>query len=85
MAGTIFEDIENDEFPNIMRFAAQVFVAGLLGPQHGVQVGTGGGGSQSDMPWRDKDEDIKDFALRCLIHGRKLYKASRRRYRMGKH
>ena len=85
LAGTIFEDIENDEFPNIMRFAAQVFVAGLLGPQQGVQVGTGGGGSQSDMPWKDKDEDIKDYALRCLKYGRKLYKASRPRYRMGRH
>jgi Plasmid recombination enzyme. len=77
LSGSIFEDIENDEFPSIMKTAAEVFVAGILGPEHPVQVGTGGGGSQSGLPWRDKDEDLIDFALRCLKCGRKMYKSAK--------
>ena len=78
LAGSIFEDIEQDEFPNIMKTAAEVFIAGALGPKYPVQVGTGSGGSESKMPWRDKDEDLTDYALRCLKFGRKLYKSAKR-------
>ena len=28
-------------------------------------VATGGGGSQSDLPWRDKNEDDLQWARRC--------------------
>ena len=80
LSGSIFEDIENDEFPDIMKTAAQVFIAGVLGPKYPVQVGTGGGGSESKMPWKDKDEDITDYALRCLKFGRKLYKSTKPKY-----
>ena len=31
-----------------------------------VQASGGGGGSTSDMPWRDRDEDIAKYLLRCL-------------------
>ena len=77
LAGSIFEDIENDDFSEIMKMAAEVFIAGVLGPQYPVQIGTGGGGSESKLPWRDKDEDLTDYALRCLKYGRKLYKSSK--------
>ena len=83
LAGTIFEDIENDEFPEIMKMAAQVFIAGILGPEHPVQISGGGGGSESKMPWRDKDEDLRDYALRCLKFVRKLYKSSKGTKRSG--
>lgn len=79
LAGSIFEDIENDEFPNIMKAAAEVFIAGVLGPKYPLQVGTGGGGSESKKPWRDKDEDLTEYALRCLKFGRKLYKSAKRK------
>lgn len=78
LADTIFEDIDQDDFEGIMKTAAEVFIAGILGPQYPVQISGGGGGSESKMPWKDKDEDIRDYALRCLKSGRKLYKSAKK-------
>ena len=78
LADTIFEDIDEDDFEGIMKTAAEVFIAGILGPQHPVQVSGGGGGSESKLPWKDKDEDLRDYALRCLKFGRKLYKSAKK-------
>lgn len=78
LADTIFEDIDEDDFEGIMKTAAEVFIAGILGPQYPVQISGGGGGSESKMPWKDKDEDIRDYALRCLKFGRKLYKSAKK-------
>ncbi|MBS5528006.1 MAG: relaxase [Prevotella sp.] len=50
-----------DELTN---FAAAVFTM-LIGGVEQAPVSSGGGGSQSDLPWRDKDEDDRDFARRC--------------------
>lgn len=78
LADTIFEDIDEDDFEGIMKTAAEVFIAGILGPQYPVQISGGGGGSESKMPWKDKDEDVRDYALRCLKFGRKLYKSAKK-------
>ena len=78
LADTIFEDIDEDDFEGIMKTAAEVFIAGILGPQYPVQVSGGGGGSESKLPWKDKDEDLRDYALRCLKYGRKLYKSAKK-------
>ncbi len=78
LADTIFEDIDEDDFEGIMKTAAEVFIAGILGPQYPVQISGGGGGSESKMPWKDKNEDIRDYALRCLKFGRKLYKSAKK-------
>ena len=78
LADTIFEDIDEDNFEGIMKTAAEVFIAGILGPQYPVQISGGGGGSESRMPWKDKDEDLRDYALRCLKFGRKLYKSAKK-------
>lgn len=43
--------------------AVAIFV-GLLDTPN-VATGGGGGGSQSDLPWRDKDEDDLQWARRC--------------------
>ena len=43
--------------------AVAIFV-GLIGGDEIVATG-GGGGSQSDLPWRDKNEDELDWARRC--------------------
>ncbi|MDO4995464.1 MAG: MobV family relaxase [Bacteroidales bacterium] len=83
LADTIFEDIDQDDFPGIMKTAAEVFIAGILGPEYPVQISCGGGGSESKMPWKDEDEDIRDYALRCLKFGRKLYKSSKKTQRSG--
>lgn len=45
--------------------AKELFLAGVNGAAN-VQASGGGGGSISDMPWRDKDEDLAKYLLRCL-------------------
>lgn len=45
--------------------AKELFLAGINGAAN-VQASGGGGGSTSDMPWRDKDEDLAKYLLRCL-------------------
>ena len=43
--------------------AVAIFVGMLDTPT--VSTGGGGGGSQSDLPWRDKDDDDLQWARRC--------------------
>jgi hypothetical protein len=43
--------------------AVSIFV-GLLAAQ---DVNVGGGGSQSDLPWRDKDDDDMKWARKCAL------------------
>lgn len=45
--------------------AVSIFV-GLLAAQE-ANVGSGGGGSQSDLPWRDKDDDDMKWARKCAL------------------
>ena len=64
-------DCFNDEFDDrfvsnsqeLTDMAVAIFV-GLLDTPN-VATGGGGGGSQSDLPWRDKDEDDLQWARRC--------------------
>ena len=44
--------------------AVALFI-GLLETPNVATGGGGGGGSQSDLPWRDKDEDDLQWARRC--------------------
>ena len=50
--------------------AVAIFVGLLETPN--VATGSGGGGSQSDLPWRDKDEDDLQWARRCARAARRL-------------
>ena len=45
--------------------ADSIFV-GLLAAQE-VNMGSGGGGSQSELPWRDKDDDDLKWARKCAL------------------
>lgn len=64
-------DCFNDEFDyrfvsnshELTDMAVAIFV-GLLDTPN-VATGGGGGGSQSDLPWKDKDEDDLQWARRC--------------------
>ena len=64
-------DCFNDEFDyrfvvnsqELTDMAVAIFVGLLETPN--VATGGGGGGSQSDLPWRDKDEDDLQWARRC--------------------
>ncbi|MCB6980518.1 relaxase [Bacteroides uniformis] len=56
-------DVENtNELANL---ASAIFV-GLLSAAGGDgSISSGGGGGQSDLPWRDKDDDDMKWAQRC--------------------
>ena len=64
-------DFFNEEFDyrevansrELTDMAVALFVGMLDTPA--VSAGGGGGGSQSDLPWRDKDEDDLQWARRC--------------------
>lgn len=64
-------DCFNDEFDyrivansqELTDMAVAIFVGLLETPN--VATGGGGGGPQSDLPWRDKDEDDLQWARRC--------------------
>lgn len=64
-------DYFNDEFDyrevansrELTDMAVALFVGMLDAPA--VSAGGGGGGSQSDLPWRNKDEDDLQWARRC--------------------
>ena len=64
-------DYFNDEFDyrevanssELTDIAVAIFVGMLDTPA--VSTGGGGGGSQSDLPWRDKDDDDLQWARRC--------------------
>ena len=64
-------DCFNDEFDyrfvancqELTDMAVAIFVGLLETPN--VATGGGGGGLQSDLPWRDKDEDDLQWARRC--------------------
>lgn len=56
-----YTSITNSE--QLKDYAVSIFI-GLMNAQD-VQTGSGGGGSQSDLPWRDKDDDDLEWARRC--------------------
>ena len=64
-------DCFNDEFDyrhtanslELTDMAVAIFVGLIETPN--VVTGGGGGGSQSDLPWRDKDEDDLQWVRRC--------------------
>ena len=54
-----------------------VFIAGLNGATS-MAPSSGGGGTSNDMPWRDKDEDLLDWARRAMRYAHtKHYPGSR--------
>ena len=56
-----YRDTENCQ--ELTDMAVAIFVGLLETPN--VATGGGGGGSQSDLPWRDKDENDLQWARRC--------------------
>lgn len=56
-----YRDTENSQ--ELTDMAVAIFVGLLETPN--VATGSGGGGSQSDLPWRDKDDDDLQWARRC--------------------
>lgn len=48
----------------LTNLAAAIFVE--LAALNQASVSGGGGGSQSELPWRDKEEDDMKWARRCM-------------------
>lgn len=61
---TLIDDAMYMRFDDVLSTAVRVFINGIDGATGITQ--TGGGGTSNDMPWRDKDEDLMDFARRCM-------------------
>lgn len=62
---TIIEDMCDMRFKDVLGTAVKMFIEGINGATSITQSG-GGGGSNSELPWRNKDEDIFSFARRCM-------------------
>ncbi len=66
----------NDEFDyrtilnwdDLINMSVGLFVEVVLGPEAQPTVGTGGGGSNNDLPRRKDDEDNMKWARRCAQH-----------------
>ena len=62
---TFIDDRNFLRFNDVLDRGRRVFLAGLDGATGVAQV-SGGGGTSNDMPWRDKDEDLQDYARRVM-------------------
>lgn len=58
----------------VVDYAKDIFIKCVDGATN-IQESAGGGGSTSDLPWRDKDEDLNDFFRRCLLFASKTVRA----------
>ena len=74
---TFIDDRNFLRFNDVLDRGRRVFLAGLDGSTS-VAQGSGGGGTSNDMPWRDKDEDLMDYARRVMRYAHaKYYPGSR--------
>ena len=58
----------------VMELTKDVFIKCIDGATN-IQESGGGGGSTSNLPWRDKDEDLDDYLRRCLLFASKAVHA----------
>ena len=74
---TFIDDRNFLRWEDVLNRGLQVFLAGLDGAT-GIAQFSGGGGTSNDMPWRDKDEDLMDYARRVMRYAHaKYYPGSR--------
>lgn len=78
---TFIDDANYLRWNDVLATAVQVLVAGIDGATTVAQGG--GGGTSSDLPWRDKDEDYLDYARRCMrfAHAKHYPSRSQMNYR----
>ena len=62
---TFIDDRDYMRFDDVLNTARRVFVQGLNGATS-MAPSSGGGGSTSDMPWRERDEDYLHWARRAM-------------------
>lgn len=62
---TFIDDRNYLRWEDVLNTGLHVFIAGLNGATS-MAPSSGGGGTSNDMPWRDKDEDLLDWARRAM-------------------
>ena len=62
---TFIDDCNFLRWKDVFTTGLRVFMNGIDGATSVAQT-SGGGGTSSDMPWRDKDEDFLDWARRAM-------------------
>ena len=62
---TFIDDRNFLRWNDVLKTGMQVFLAGINGATSVAQT-SGGGGTTSNMPWRDKDEDYLHWAWRAM-------------------
>ena len=66
---------------DVLKTGIHVFIAGFKGASS-LAPSSGGGGTSNDMPWRDKDEDLRDYARRVMRYAHaKCYSTNRHKRR----
>ncbi|MCQ2148205.1 MAG: hypothetical protein MJZ16_11935, partial [Bacteroidales bacterium] len=78
---SFIDDANFLRWKDVLESGVKALIAGIDGATTVAQGG--GGGTSSDLPWRDKDEDYLDFARRCMrfAHVKHYPKKSRMTYR----
>ncbi len=64
---TFIDDRNFLRWEDVLKTGLRVFIAGINGATS-VAPSSGGGGTSSDMPWRDKDEDYLHWARRAMLY-----------------
>ena len=62
---TFIDDCNFQRWKDVFTTGLRVFMNGIDGATSVAQT-SGGGGTSSDMPWRDKDEDYLHWAYRAM-------------------
>ena len=62
---TFIDDYNFQRWKDVFATGLRVFMDGIDGATSVAQT-SGGGGTSSDMPWRDKDEDYLHWAYRAM-------------------
>ena len=74
---TFIDDYNFLRWKDVLSTGLRGFIAGINGATS-VAPSSGGGGTSSDMPWREKDEDLQDYARRVMRYAHaKCYPGSR--------
>ena len=74
---TFIDDYNFQRWKDVFTTGLRVFMNGIDGATSVAQT-SGGGGTSSDMPWRDRDEDFLHFAHRVMLYAHaKCYPGNR--------
>lgn len=74
----VFDSKKIDNWDDLTSMSVRLFT-GVLLPDTSEQISAGGGGSQSELPWRDDDDDDLEWARRCALEATRYIKPKKKR------